>query len=221
MDLPYPKEILQKLSTTHISDALDRLGMIGVLDDIKLVHNNAGNIFGRAFTILLTDQYVSNPVHLGVEAITTAGEGQIIVIANDKRMKMACWGGILSRAAQMNKINGVVIDGACRDVDEIKDIGFPAFTRGVAVRASRNRVYQQDMQVPIFIGEVNISPDDLIFADANGVVVIPQTNEREILKNAIKLMDIEDEMREQIESGRSIKQVDKDHKYNELLRMSE
>ncbi|MHA2097627.1 MAG: RraA family protein [Candidatus Kariarchaeaceae archaeon] len=214
-------EILQSVSSTNISDALDRLSIQGILDGIKAVHDNNKSVFGRVVTVKLTDKKVDNPPNLGVEAVENAKSGQIIVMANEGRVKMACWGGILSTASKEKRISSVIIDGACRDIDEINSLDFPVYARGVAIRSAKNRVYQEAINVPVMVSDVKIKPNDIIFGDQNGVVCIPQEFEEKILSQAWKLYQVETEMTSEIISGKSIGEVNSDPKFNDILKMSD
>lgn len=214
-------EILQSVNTTNISDAMDKLRIHGVLDGIKCVTNNQLRVFGRAVTVKLTKKRIDNPAHLGIEAIEFAKTGHVIVMGNEGRTEMACWGGILSTAASIKGISTVIIDGACRDVDEINELGFSVYARAVSLRSARNRVYQEALNVPINVSDVQIKPSDIIVADENGVVCIPQEYEGSILSQAWELYQLETDMISKIKSGISIAEVDRDVKYNDLLNMKD
>lgn len=214
-------EILQSVNTTNISDAMDKLRIHGVLDGIKCMTKNQLRAFGRAITVKLTEKRVDNPAHLGIEAIELAKTGQVIVMGNEGRTEMACWGGILSTAASVKGISTVIIDGACRDIDEINELGFSVYAKGVSLRSARNRVYQEALNVPINVSDVQIKPSDIIVADENGVICIPQEYEGSILSQAWGLYQLETDMISKIKSGRSIAEVDRDVKYNDLLNMKD
>jgi regulator of RNase E activity RraA len=213
-------EILEVVSSTNISDALDRLGLEGVLLGIKQVDQSKKSVFGRVITVKMTDGKVQNPPNLGVDAVEKANPGQVIVMANEGRIDMACWGGILSTASSKKGIRSVIIDGACRDIDEINSLGFPVFAKGIAVRSAKNRVFQESLNVPVIVSEVEIKPNDIIFADQNGVISIPQEHEDKILSNAWTLYQLETEMISDITTGKSIYEVNSDPKFNSILKMS-
>lgn len=222
--MPIPKdylEILQSVSTTNISDAMDKLRIQGVLDGIKCMTKNQLRIFGRVVTIKLTSNRIENPSHLGIDAIQAANPGDIILMGNEGRTEMACWGGILSTAASIKGINSVIIDGACRDIDEINELGFSVYAKGISLRSARNRVFQEALNVPIMVSSVQVKPSDIIIADENGVICIPQEYEASILSEAWKLYELENDMIEKIKAGIPIIDVDRDAKYNDLLNMKD
>jgi len=214
-------EILQSVSTTNISDAMDKMRIQGVLDGIRCMTQNKQRVFGRVVTVKLTSDRVDNPTHLGIEAVELAKPGQIIIMGNEGRTGMACWGGILSTAASIKGIKSVIIDGACRDIDEINELRFDLYARKVAVRSARNRVYQEGLNVPIMVSNVKINPGDLVIADENGVICIPQEYEGSILSHAWELYQLESDMISRIKSGTSIVEVDQDVKYNDILNMKD
>ncbi|MCE7735167.1 MAG: RraA family protein [Candidatus Heimdallarchaeota archaeon] len=214
-------EILQRVNTTNISDAMDKLRIHGVLEGINCMNKNAKRVFGRAVTVKLTNKRVENPAHLGIDAIELANKGNVIVMANEGRTEMACWGGILSTAASVKGISTVIIDGACRDIDEINELEFSVYAKGVSLRTARNRVYQEALNVPIKVDDVQVKPSDIIVADKNGVICIPQEYEGSILSQAWELYQLETDMIAKIKSGTSIAEVDRDVKYNDLLNMKD
>ncbi len=214
-------KILKMVSTTNLSDACDKLGIEAVLNGIQGVSKNRSKIYGRAITVKLTTNKIENPSHLGIDAIEKTQFNEIIIMANEGRTEMACWGGILSTAAHKKGLMGVIIDGACRDIEEIDELGFSVFSKGISVKTARNRVFQEGLNVQVIVSGVSIDPYDLIVADENGCVRIPQLLEDKILKEAFNIYLLEFEMTEQIKSGKSIKQVDGDIKYNEILKMKD
>lgn len=214
-------KILNMISTTNLSDACDKLGIEGVLSGIHGVSKNKSKIFGRAITVKLTTNKIENPSHLGIDAIEKTQNDEIIIMANDGRTEMACWGGILSTAAHKKRLRGVIVDGACRDIEEIDELGFSVFSKGISVKTARNRVFQEGLNVAVTVSGVIIEPYDIIVADENGCVRIPKLHEEKILDEAFNIYSLETEMTQQIKSGKSIKQVDGDIKYNEILKMKD
>ena len=94
------------------------------------------------------------------------------------------WGELLSTAARNAGCVGAVVDGAVRDVRKMRELGFPVFARGTSVYDSQNRQVMIDMDVPVQIGGVRFRPGDLVIADEDGVVVVPQEVEAEVLRRA-------------------------------------
>ena len=128
---------LLKLSTTNLSDAMDKIGIRGAVIGIRPMYN-CPRIVGRAVTIKITAAgMLKSEHHLGVHAIDAASPGDIIVIDNHGDIKNNCWGEILSMGAKMKGVAGVVVDGAARDVDMCEEFEFPVYARGTVPITAR------------------------------------------------------------------------------------
>jgi 4-hydroxy-4-methyl-2-oxoglutarate aldolase len=185
------KEFL-RVPTTCISDALDGLNNFHPL--IKPLKEEY-KVAGRAFTVKI-------PVgeNLAVlEAISKAKPGDILVVDAKSDLYRAIAGDFVVGMAQTLGIGGFVVDGVIRDIVGVKALNFPIFSRGTTVAAS-NKAGIGEVNVPISCGGVPVNPGDIIVGDADGVVVIPQTREKEILANSLEKMK-KDEIREASISG--------------------
>ena len=108
----------EKISSTNVSDALDALGINGATRGIRPLRESWRKIVGPAVTIkLIAAGQTPQKTHLGMNAIASAEEGDVIVIDNSGRMDTSCWGGILANSAKAKGISGTVIDGCCRDLE--------------------------------------------------------------------------------------------------------
>src|SRR5688500_12896809 len=122
---------LEKLDTCAVSDALDNLNMKGATFGIR-PQWDCPKVVGRAVTVKIQPAGETRPeAHLATPAVDGAESGDVVVIDNGGRPDQSCWGDILSNAAQFKGIRGVVIDGATRDIDGSRAIGFPVFARAV------------------------------------------------------------------------------------------
>ncbi len=122
--------------------------------------------------------------HILTNAIAKAGAANVMVIANGGRIDVSSWGGIVSVGAAMRSIRGVVTDGACRDVDQARDLGFPVFARAQVRVSARGRLQQRSAGAPVHLGRVTVNPGDVVMADEGGVVVIPRERAAEVLAAA-------------------------------------
>ena len=209
---------LEKLSTTNLSDALDKVGIRGAVIGIRPVFG-LPKVVGMAVTIKITAAGMTKSQHhLGIEAISMAQPGDIIAIDNHGDVKNNCWGEILSCAAKMKGIGGVIIDGAARDVDECEKLQFPVFARGVVPITARGRIMQEDFNCMIRLGDVQVRPGDILVGDVNGVVCIPIEKLEEVLAVAEKIMEKEEKMKKDILSGLDILEVDKKYNYEKMLK---
>lgn len=207
-----------RLSTCNVSDALDKLGLPCGIYGIRPTYD-CPKVVGPAITMRVVPFGLNNPEgHMGVDPLSAAESGDVIVIDNSGRVDQNCWGEILTYSALQIGVAGVIIDGATRDVDVIKETGFPVYARGIVPLTARGRNVQGDYNCLIQIGGVQVSPGDLVMADANGVVVIPQAKAEEVLAVSLELYQRELDIVERIKSGQSFLEVDKQSGYDKMLR---
>lgn len=208
----------QKLATTNLSDALDKVGIKGAVIGIRPMFD-CPKIVGRAVTIKITAAgMVKSKYHLGVRAIDSANPGDVIVIDNRGDINNNCWGEILSMAAKMKGVSGVVVDGAVRDLDACKEFGFPVYAKGVVPITARGRVMEESFNEIIRIGDIQVRPGDIVVADVNGVVIIPEEKIDEVLEVAEDIFKKEEAMIEELRKGFSILEVDQRYSYEAMLK---
>ena len=198
---------LGRLDTCVVSDALDRLGFTGVVPGLERLSTDS-KITGPVLTVRLeTANGRTAERHLCTAAIEAAKPGEIIIVEHHSRSDCAGWGGILSRAARMRKIAGVIVDGICRDIDESRELGFPVFGRGVLPVTARGRVIETEFNTPVIIGSITVRPGDWVIADGSGVVFIAAENLQAVVEQAEKLVAREAELIADIESGTPVSTV--------------
>ena len=198
---------LGALDTCIVSDALDKLGLTGVVPGLSRL-STAAKIAGPVLTVRLESAHGRTAErHLCTAAIEAARPGEIIVVEHHSRSDCAGWGGILSRAAGIRKIAGVIVDGICRDIDESRDLSFPVFGRGVLPVTARGRVIETDFNIPVTVGPITVRPGDWVIADGSGVVFIAAENLQAVVEQAEKLVAREAELIADIESGTPVSQV--------------
>ena len=212
------RERLLKLSTTNISDALDKIGIRGAVSGIRPMYD-CPRIVGRAVTIKITAAgMLKSKHHLGVHAIDSASKGDVIVIDNRGDLQNNCWGEILSMGAKMKGVSGVVVDGAARDIDMCKEFDFPVYARGTVPITARGRIMQESFNEVIRVGNVQVRPGDVVMADVNGVVIIPVEKLDEVLDAAEQICAKEAAMVEELKNGASILDVDQKYAYEQMLK---
>lgn len=206
-------ERLRRMDSCVVSDALDALGLErrlgGTIAGVTPRWEGA-RIAGRAITVQLAagPTPADQPkVHLGVSAITRSEPGDVIVVANEGRLEMGGWGGLLSIGAMAKGIAGVVVDGACRDVDEARELRFPVFARGSVTRTARGRAYEVSCGEPVVIDSVPVRTGDLVLADGTGIVVIAFEHVDEVLQKAEEIVANESAMVAEIRAGASLSSV--------------
>lgn len=216
-DQKYRKR-LEKLATTNLSDALDKIGIRGAVIGIRPLFGMP-KVVGSAVTIKITAAgLIRSKHHLGIEAIASSQKGDVIAIDNRGDTQNNCWGEILTCAAKMKGVAGVIIDGAARDVDACEEMGFPIFARGIVPITARGRVMQENFNCLIRLGDVQVRPGDILVGDINGVVVIPPEKIEEVLIEAEMIMEKEEKIKKDILLGLDIMEVDKKHNYEQILK---
>jgi 4-hydroxy-4-methyl-2-oxoglutarate aldolase len=199
---------LSRVDSCAVSDAMDRHGgPSGVALGIRAV-SDLRRIAGRAVTVQLgpADGQPA-PRHLCTAAVESAGPGQIIVVGHNGREDVAGWGGVLSLAARLREVEGVVIDGACRDIDEIREMGLVVYARGAVPVTARSRIIELAWNIPIQICGIAVCPGDWVIADGSGVVVIPANDAAVIIESAGRIVEKEQRMAADLRAGKRVSQV--------------
>ena len=200
-------ERLALLDTCTVSDALDALGLRGAIFGLAPM-TGPGRIVGRAQTVRLGPPLPDQPKrHLGAASIMMSDAESIIVVEHRGRLDVSGWGGLLSRGAVARGVRGVIVDGACRDVDESRELGLAVFARGATPRTARGRVAELSHNEPITVGDSLVQPGDLVIADGSGVVFVPVARADEILTLAEKIFQKEQLMARDVDAGVAIGDV--------------
>jgi regulator of RNase E activity RraA len=202
---------LARLDCCAVSDALDKLGLSGSESGL-VPRSSVRRIAGRAVTVRLVckdDAPVRSgpPVHLGATAIESAGPGSVIVIEQRTGIEAGSWGGILTLAATLRGVEGVVADGPVRDIDEARTYDLPIYSRGLTARTARGRIAEEATNVDVRIGESIVSPGDYVLADGSGVVFIAAAQIGRVLDAAEEIAAREAAMAKALLAGRSVVDV--------------
>lgn len=191
------REMLSRVSSANISDAMHRQGE---LKGIRPVCSGV-KMIGPAFTV----RTYPGDWAKTVEAIDEAPQGSVIVI-DAGGVGPAVWGELATHSSLEKKIAGVVIDGAIRDVVEIKKLKFSAFARIITPTAGEPKGFGE-MGVPVEVGGVRVFPGDWVFGDDDGVVVIPQKRAVEITNRAMDWLERENRIRKEIKQGGTLGKI--------------
>lgn len=209
----------ERLSTTNVSDACDFYGISGATCGIRPMAECWGRMVGRAVTVkMCAAGETKNKHHLGMNAIEAAKPGDIIVIDNGGRLDTSCWGGILANSARMKKVSGTVIDGCCRDLDDIIDADYPVYARGCVVATARGRIMEQSTNEIISFGGVQVRPGDVVMCDRSGVVIVPWEHVDEVLEKAEELYYKEEQMVKEILESGDLLGTDEKFGYEKMLK---
>jgi 3-hexulose-6-phosphate synthase/6-phospho-3-hexuloisomerase len=198
--------ILKDVSTPNISDAMHRKGAMRGIHPI----NQGTKIVGSAITV----QTFAGDWAKTVEAIDMGGPGNVIVIYNGSDY-IAPWGGLATLSCKMRGIEGVVIDGAVRDVDEIRAMNYPIFASAIVPNAGEPKG-MGEINAEITCGGQSVKPGDYIVGDDSGVVVIPRERAYEVARRAKEVEKNESRMYEEIRRGSTLSQVAKLKKWEKV-----
>jgi regulator of RNase E activity RraA len=206
--------VREHLYVAAVCDILDSLGyrdqamhqrLRPLLPDIR----NCGFV-GRARTMRWMEiDYViqDDPYGLEIEAVDALHPGDVVVHSTDHSGTNAPWGELLSTVAKRNGAVGCVCDSQIRDCVRIIEMGFPVYYAGIRPLDSLGRGRVMAYDVPVSCGDVVVHPGELIFADYDGVVVVPQQVEREVLELAREKAGKESLTRRELLAGRSLREV--------------
>jgi regulator of RNase E activity RraA len=206
---------LGRLDACAVSDALDRLGLPGAVTGIAPLVPADALLTGPVITVRVGPRPDSRPrPHLGATAIATASPGDVIVVDHRGRLDVSAWGGLLSLAARQRGVAGVIVDGACRDVDEARGLAFPLFARAAVPVTARGRIVEESCREPVVIGGVPVAAGDWVIADSSGVVFVPQGRADQVVGLAEKIAAREAAMADAIRAGESIVDVMHDARFD-------
>jgi len=192
------RAIFMQVSAPNITDAMHRkgsmAGIFSVCGNVKMA--------GRAVTVHTIAGDWAKPV----EAIDVAKKGEVIVINNDGVTDVAPWGELATRSCETKGIAGVVIDGAVRDVDDIRAMKFPLFAKAIVPNAGEPKGFGE-INAEIRCAGQYVRPGDWIIGDESGVVVVPQERAYEIARRALEVRKNEERIREEIKRGSTLSVV--------------
>ncbi len=201
------------LDTATLSDALDRLGIVGQC--YRISGRDPGfTMAGRAFTMLCGP--ASTPPGTVGDYIDDVPPGQVIVIDNGGRDDATIWGDILTEIAHRRGIAGTLIDGISRDVALCRKLGYPVFSRGHWMRTGKDRVQVEQLDCVVNIGGARVTPGDIVRGDADGVVVIPRQHEDAVLATAEEIEAAENRIREACRAGERLDRAREKFRYHQL-----
>jgi regulator of RNase E activity RraA len=194
----------ESLYSAVVSDALDALGYTHQSPRVPLRPFTSDKLLvGRCKTTLWVTMYHTDPrpYELELQAVDSCRPDNVLVAAAGGSMHSGVWGELLSTAARNSGCVGAIVDGAVRDIAKMRAMPFPVFARGACVYDSQNRQRVVDLDVPVEIDDVRFSPGDLVFADEDGVVVVPQAVEAQAIAAAWKKVHDENVTRDAIKAG--------------------
>ena len=210
-----PEQIIAALkrpenSTGNIADAVgEATGARGWMSaDMKPIYD--ARIVGRAATALMrpvlkndTRKYTN---HI-LDILDEAPAGSVLVYVMQDGLEIAAMGNLMGTTAKVRGLAGAVIDGAVRDISELRRLEFPVWSRRVSPATSVGRMISVDKQIPVKCGEIMVHPGDYIVADADGVVVVPTAAAEKVIEFLKQYDDKESKMIPIIEREKSMRKA--------------
>ena len=166
-------------------------------------------VVGRALPVLCLDVYEipDEPYQQEIAAVDSLKQDDVLVCSTNGSTRICFWGELLSTAARVRGARGAVIEGFIRDVRKIMQMQFPIFTTGITPVDSNGRGEVVAYNVPIECGGVTVNPGDIVFGDADGVVVIPQSVETQVIEAALEKVSAENRTRDALREGATLREV--------------
>ena len=200
----------EQLYAAVISDALDAAGF----REQALRHTirpllPETVVVGRAMPVLCLDVYEvpDEPYQQEIAAVDSLKQNDVLVCSTNGSTRICFWGELLSTAARARGARGAVIDGFIRDARQIMAMRFSIFTTGITPVDSNGRGEVVAYNVPIECGGVLVNPGDIVFGDADGVVIIPQAVETKVIAAALEKVSGENRTRDALREGATLREV--------------
>jgi regulator of RNase E activity RraA len=211
-----------RIGSSTWSDALDACGIAGVVQGIA---RRSGE--GVAIGFAATARHEWGPY--GAFERSDFAVGRLVAATGPGRVLMvdvggaaiSTFGGIASLAASKRGASGVVIDGACRDTDEIRATGMTMASRWVVPTTGKTRLRLQSMGQPVTIGGVTVNEGDLVVVDDTGVVVVPRAELPRVLAEAEDLLAVDEAVEKGVRAGKSFAESAADANYIPLKKSAD
>ena len=196
------KDKVQELSKLPTGNVADSVGPQFVMNSLIKPIDPKSKMVGRAVTV---NCFPGDNLALH-QGMSEANVGDVLVFDCKGYTEAGHFGDMMATACKVKGIAGVVIDGSCRDSQDILELGLPVFVRAFNPRGTVKESLGS-VNVPVVCGGVSVKPGDIIFGDCDGVVVVPQEREDDVFAKALKKYDYEIEVREKLLSGMSTMEV--------------
>jgi regulator of RNase E activity RraA len=208
----YLSKIRSRLYVSVVSDILDELGYrdqaaasrIRPLDEstVLLGYARTGS-YRDVYHVVLGE----NPYELEMALIDDLKANEVPVFACGSSGRIAPWGELLSTAAKARGAAGCMMDGLVRDIRAIREMKFPVFHGGIGPLDSKGRGKVSEIDIPVVCGGVRVETGDLVFGDADGIVVVPKSIEEKVISRAFEKIEGEDRTRAELRNGALLREV--------------
>ncbi len=191
-------DVIERFAEFDPATLYEAAGQKGMVDPAIRPAWAGARVCGRAATVVCPP---GDNLMLHI-AVANADPGVVIVATVGGYMWAGAWGEVLTAAAQARGIAGLVMDGAVRDIDAIREAKFPIFSRGLAI-GSCTKERAGKLDVPIQFGGATVRPGDMILGDADGLVVVDQERLDEVYETALGRRKRESEIISKLRQGRT------------------
>ena len=195
-------DLLKQIAAYSAATIHEALGKYGALPSGIRPVSPAMKLCGRAFTI----QSMPGDNLLLHRAIAQASPGDVLIADMSGFYEAGYWGEILTVASQARGIAGLVLDGCIRDANEIEELGFPVFSRGLCIRGT-TKYGKGSLNEPISIGDIRIEPGDVIVGDRDGLVIIPASRVEETIEKSEARIQKEQRTMQALRDGKTTLEI--------------
>lgn len=198
-------EYLNELCSGMFSDELDKMGYRNqVVTGMQI--NNSGKFYGPAKTLLIEEMDTDDEnIRAGLSYLGSLSEGDILCVQGSDRF--AYFGELMTRLSTRQGVGGVIIDGYTRDSHYTKKADLTIIAQGYSPKDIKGRGRVSHTNVPIKIGHCTVEPGDYIFADCDGIVIVPSTVRNELESRLLNVLHNERAIIEDIRSGKSVEYI--------------
>lgn len=199
--MPGRTDFHRKSASATVHEAAGRVGALP--SEIKPV-DDVMRLMAPAFTV----QAVPGDNLWLHRAVYTAKPGEALVVATGGGLEYGYWGEVLTVAAMVRDLAGLVIYGGVRDASRLAELGWPVFASGLCIRGTAKDPRDQGgLGGPIVMGDVQISPGDIIVGDADGVVCIPASRAKDVLEESEQREAAEARIMDRLRNGESTLEI--------------
>lgn len=167
---------MHRFYTPLVSDTMERMGLkSGAMHHSiqSIISDPHLKVCGVAYPCRVspTERYVE--IHTLLEMVDSIPDHAFVLVSADQEIDAALWGGMMSARSMARGAVAAAVNGGVRDIEQIADLGFPVFGAYRCIKDIRRRGYMLKYNTPVFCGGQTVVPGDILFGDANGLVVIP------------------------------------------------